>query len=207
MIQPAANPSDPVNLYVLLARLGRPHGVRGMLNVDLAGNHLRDFVGQTVEICNAKQISPVISAPKILKSLTLSKAEPAQGEVKRVAFAELEMRESAAELTSRLIVKPLALMRQMARAEHGARHVPMAQLWYFEIYGLTVLDARNKRPLGAISEIEDLGSNTLVTVTLNEENSAQQREIILPLEYPHWGKADLDRQEITLAEWQYFLED
>ncbi|MFO1480795.1 MAG: hypothetical protein U1F40_11405 [Turneriella sp.] len=206
MIQPPANHIDPQNSYVVLARVGRPHGVRGMLHVDLAGNHLRDFVGQTVELCSAAQIGQVITSPKILKTLTLEKAEPLQGEVNRVAFAGLSDRDSAAQLTNLLIVQPFALMRQKARAQHGSQHVPMANLWYFEMYGLSVVDSQSKIPIGIISQIEDLGKNTLITVTLNEAHSAQQREIILPLEYPHWGEADLDRQEITLAEWQHFIE-
>lgn len=206
MIQPSANRIDPENLFVVLGRIGRPHGVRGMLHVDLAGNHLRDFVGQSVELCSAAQIGQVISSPKILKNLTLEKAEPAHGEVGRVAFAGLTDRDSAAQLTNLLIVQPFALMRQKARAQHGSQHVPFANLWYFEMYGLGVVDSESKKTIGVISQIDDLGRNTLVTITLNEAHSAEQREITLPLEYPHWGEADLDRQEITLAEWQHFAE-
>ncbi len=206
MIQPPANHIDPQNSYVVLARVGRPHGVRGMLHVDLAGNHLRDFVGQNVALCRADKIEQLITAPKILKSLVLDRAEPAQGDVDRIAFAGIADRDTAAELTNLLVVQPIALMRQKARAQHGSQHVPMANLWYFEMYGLSVVDSQSKIPIGIISQIEDLGKNTLITVTLNEAHSAQQREIILPLEYPHWGEADLDRQEITLAEWQHFIE-
>lgn len=206
MIQPPANHIDPQNSYVVLARVGRPHGVRGMLHVDLAGNHLRDFVGQNVALCRADKIEQLITAPKILKSLVLDRAEPAQGDVDRIAFAGIADRDTAAELTNLLVVQPIALMRQKARAQHGSQHVPMANLWYFEMYGLSVVDSLSKIPIGIISQIEDLGKNTLITVTLNEAHSAQQREIILPLEYPHWGEADLDRQEITLAEWQHFIE-
>lgn len=206
MTWPQTKQIEAENSYVVLARVGRPHGVRGMLHVDLAGNHLRDFVGQSVELCRAAQISQVLFAPKILKTLTLEKAEPPHGDVRSVAFAGIADRESAAQLTHLLIVQPFALMRQRARAQHGSQYVPFADLWYFEMYGLGVVDSESKKTIGIISQIEDLGRNTLVTVTLNEAHSAQQRAITLPLEYPHWGEADLDRREITLAEWQHFAE-
>ncbi|MFZ5629496.1 MAG: hypothetical protein ACOY5B_10240 [Spirochaetota bacterium] len=197
---------DPENSFVVLGRIGRPHGVRGMLHVDLAGNHLRDFVGQGVTLCSADKIDQLITAPKILKTLILQKAEPAHGDVDRIAFAGVADRDGAAQLTNLLIVQPIALMRQKARAQHGTHHVPVGNLWYFEVYGLNVIDSETHQPIGCISQIEDLGKNTLVTITLNEAHSPGQQEITLPLEYPHWGEADLDRQEIQLAEWRHFTE-
>jgi ribosomal 30S subunit maturation factor RimM len=195
--------------YVVLARVGRPHGVRGMLHVDLTGDHLRDFVGENVTLCRAAQFRQVIAHPQIIKSLMLEKTEPAHGEVKSVGFAGIADRDSAAQLTNLLIVQPFALMRQKARAQHGSQHVPFADLWYFEMYGLSVVDSGSKKPIGVISQIEDLGKNTLVTIQLNSYSSPSASvpgKITLPLEYPHWGEADLDRQEITLAEWEHFIE-
>jgi ribosomal 30S subunit maturation factor RimM len=84
--------------------------------------------------------------------------------------------------------------------------MPITRLWYFEMFGLTVVDSRDNQQIGHISAIEELGKNTLVTITLNEARSPGQQEITLPLEYPHWGEADLDRNEIQLAEWQHFTE-
>lgn len=206
MIQPSADRIDPENLFVVLGRIGRPHGVRGMLRVDLAGNHLRDFVGQSVELCSAGKIEQLIIAPKIFRTLILERAEPTEGYVQCIAFSGITDRESAAQLTNLLIVQPLALMRRMAREQHASQHVPFASLWYFEMFGLQVIDSESNRAIGVISQIEEWGSNALVTITLNEARSAQQRKITLPLEYPYWGEADLDRQEITLAEWQHFAE-
>ncbi|GAB4421945.1 MAG: hypothetical protein OHK0011_00100 [Turneriella sp.] len=199
-------PIDPENSFVLLGRIGRPHGVRGMLHVDLAGNHLRDFVGQKVALCKADKVEQLVTAPNILKTLILEKAEPVHGDVDRIAFVGFADRETAAELTNLLVVQPISLMRQKARSQHGRQHVPLANLWYFEMFGLSVVDSRDKRQIGQISKIEDLGKNTVVTITLNKQHSHGVEEITLPLEYPHWGEADLDRNEIQLAEWQHFTE-
>lgn len=200
------NAIDAENSYVVLGRLGRPHGVRGMLHVDFAGSHLREFVGENVALCRMDKLAQLVRAPTILQSLLLEKAEPANGEVNRVAFAEVTDRDAAARLTHLLIVQPLTLMRQRARAQHKSARLPIIRLWYFEMFGLTVVDGRDNQPIGHISAIEELGKNTLVTITLNEVRDRAKREITLPLEYPHWGEADLDRNEIQLAEWQHFTE-
>lgn len=206
MIQPAAKATSPENSFVVLGRLGRPHGVHGMLRIDLAGEHLRDFVGQQIMLCQGEKIAQVITAPTILRTLTLDKAEPAHGTVSRLAFAGINDRTAAEQLTRLLLVQPIALMRQRARAQHGRQNVAIGHLWYFELYGLTVIDAESGAPIGHITQIEDLGRNTLVTVTLNEGQAAAQRDVVLPLEYPYWGEADLDRQQIQLAEWRHFAE-
>jgi ribosomal 30S subunit maturation factor RimM len=204
VIQPPAYPADSENAYVLLGRLGRPHGVRGMLHVDLAGNHLRDFIGQNVTLCSAEKIDPLIITPGILRTLTLEKAEPARGDVGRVAFAGVADRDSAARLTNLLIVQPLALMRQKARTQHGSQHVQISNLWYFEMLGLKVIDAEDNAFVGMITAIEDMGRNTLVCVALSADSA--ERHLEIPLEYPYWGRADLDRQEIQLAEWRHFAD-
>jgi ribosomal 30S subunit maturation factor RimM len=202
----SVNSIDPESFYVVLGRVGRPHGVRGMLHVDFAGSHLRDFVGESVALCRTDKIAQLVRAPTILQSMLLEQAEPANGDVNRVAFAGVTDRDAAARLTHLLIVQPLALMRQRARAQHASARMPITRLWYFEMFGLTVVDSRDNQQIGHISAIEELGKNTLVTITLNEARSPGQQEITLPLEYPHWGEADLDRNEIQLAEWQHFTE-
>lgn len=191
---------------VVLGRIGRPHGIAGLVHVDLAGSHLREIVGQKVDICHTDEITPVLESYHIRKSLVVKRAEPAKGDIERVAFEGITDRDAAAALTGLLITLPLETMRQTARTKHGVQHVKLSDLWYFEGFGLTVIDAESKLAIGKICAIEDLGRNTVVSVAPLEGQTLLLRALDLPLDYPFWGEADLDLMQITLAEWKPFAE-
>lgn len=196
---------NPDRTFVVLGRVGRPHGVRGWLNVDLVGDHLREFVGSPVGLASG-QLVPILHDPAIKNTLPLKGAQPEHGTVKHIAFEGVGDRETAAQFTNLLLVLPLTLMRTRARAQRTSSVVPLHELWYFEIYGLLVRDAENLEPIGHIAAVEDLGRNTVIAIAMHH-SSAQVAPLEVPLDYPHWGKADLDRREILLAEWRLFLGD
>lgn len=203
MSSPTTTHDTPEHTFVVLARIGRPHGVRGWLNVDLVGNHLREFVGCLVNLA-AGEFTPILHNPTVKKTLRLTGAKPEHGTVKHIAFEGVTDRDAAVQLTNLLLALPLGALQDKARAQRVSNVAPLPELWYFEMYGLRVRDAENHELVGYIVAIEDLGRNTIISVALHRP-TGKATTLAIPLEYPHWGKADLDRGEIPLAEWRQFV--
>ena len=192
---------------VALARLGSPNGVRGALNVNQAGHHLRGFVGKKITVCKVTGGEAGILTNYTIKGdFTLLRAEPAKGDVTRVQFSEINDRDAAAALTNHVIAAPLAALRAAATAERKNEVISLTDLWYFELLGLSVLDAESGKEIGRIAAVEDLGLNTTVTIEPAAAGSLIVSPLEIPLEYPHWQKPDLSERRIALAEWRAFLD-
>lgn len=176
---------------VTLARLGAPHGVRGALSVSQVGEHLQRFTGKKIAVVDAQG--------KHKGDFTLSRVDGA-----RVQFAELNDRDAAAKLTNYSIAAPLTLMREMAQADRTQAPVTISELWYFELTGLNVFDADTQQALGRISQVEDLGLNTVVSIEPVTGASLIAAPLEIPLNYPHWQKPDLETRSVCLAEWRVF---
>lgn len=190
---------------VVLARIGRPHGVRGGLNVDQAGENLRRFVNQKVAVC---EITPgsVIGDFKTKTTLTLNRVEPASGMPARIAFSEIADRDQAAALTHSAICAPLGELRALATAGRKVSEAPLADLWYFELIDLDVVDADSQTVIGKISHVDDMGLNTVLTVTPAAGQVLLAAPLDIPLSYPHWGEVDLAARRVSLSEWRVFTE-
>lgn len=198
-------PPTPAEPLVLLARIGRPHGVRGALHIDLAGEHLRHIINQKLAILSLPtHPTPVITDYAVKTNLTLAKVEPATGEPRYVQFQEIADRDAAAALTNYAIAAPLSAMRILAANEHRSATPALSQLWYFEIVGLTVLNATDGKKLGSITAIEDLGRNTVITIQ-PEKGNTLTHPLEIPLNYPHWQGVDLARGTVRLSEWEHFV--
>lgn len=177
---------------VTLARLGAPHGVRGGLSVNQVGEHLQRFTGKKIAVVDAQG--------KHKGDFTLSRVDGT-----RVQFAELNDRDAAAKLTNYSIAAPLSSLQEMAKAERKNAAQTIAELWYFELVGLTVFDADTQKELGRISVVEDLGLNTVVSIEPATGESLIAAPLEIPLDYPHWQKPDLETRSVRLAEWRVFI--
>lgn len=190
---------------VVLARIGRPHGVRGGLSIDQAGENLHRFVNQKVAVCEITTGS-VIGDFKTRATLTLSRVEPASGVPARIAFAEIADRDQAAALTHTAVCAPLSALRALAASGRKAPQAPLTDLWYFELIDLDVVDADSQTVIGKISRIDDMGLNTVLTVTPAGGQALLAAPLDIPLSYPHWGEADLAARRVALAEWRIFAD-
>jgi len=166
----------------VLARIGRPHGVRGALKLNQIGLHLATFVAQKVFVGD--------------KALTLRNLN---GEI--ATFEEIKDRDAAATLTNLEIAVPQQELTRIIASERLQKPTLLTDLYYLEMIGLRVSDAHSNQPIGRIITVEDLDENTLVTVA--DENGI---EFLVPVDYPHWQKLDLAAGEIALAEWQALKE-
>lgn len=178
----------------------------GQLHVDRAGENLRAFAGKTVQLCEAHGNSVLLPAETPTKSILLKRCDPAKGEVSRVVFEGLADRDQAATLTNLLIVVPRSELAQLVAAARPTAPQHLADLWYFEIIGLSVRDAESSQAFAHITSVEELGQNTLVTVEPLPGQTLLTRRFELPLDYPHWQNVDISRNEVTLAEWRPFAE-
>ncbi len=190
---------------VVLARIGRPHGIRGEVCLDRVGQHLRKFVEKEVAICRAPVYQPVLPAATQVKTTRIVSLSPKTGPAARALFAGVESREVAQELTQSFIAAPLGTLREMAQKERGEGGVALEALWYFEMIGLRVVDAETLEPFARISAVDDWEKNTIVTLEPLPGENVLQSPLEIPLLYPHWGMADLYKREITLAEWRIFV--
>lgn len=195
----------PVPLIVL-GRVGRPHGVTGLLHIDRPGDNLREFTGKEVHLCKAHGNSAILDETSVVKSIVLTRCEPAKGEVTRIQFANLRDRDEAANLTNLLVAVPQSDLSAIAAAKRKSPPQGLHDLWFFEIMGLTVVDAESQIPFARITHIEDLGHNTLIALEPLPNQSLLQRRLDIPLEYPHWENADLNARSIKLSEWKAFAE-
>lgn len=191
---------------VFLARIGSPHGVRGALNVNLAGQHLRDFHGKNVSICEPKNlVNGLLTDYGNARSIELARVEPAHGDVQRVQFTGINDRDAAAALTNQMIGAPLDAVRALAAAGRAEGEVPLSELWYFEMVGLSATDAVSGQVIGEITHVEDHGRNTVLTLSLANAVGGQH-SVDIPLDYPGWQKADVSQRKVMLTDWQIFLE-
>lgn len=167
--------------------------MRGSLHVAASGSHLRSFTGQEV----------VLTAdPGTIqnqKRLRLTRVEPAQGEAKHCQFEGIFDRDAAAALTNWYCLVPRQSLQQLVAAERKEKDVHLQDLWYFEILGLSVLDADSRAGIGQITNVEEHGLNTVITV---EQDS---RSLEIPLDFPGWQKPDLAQQSVALADWKAFI--
>jgi len=199
--------TDPQhNPLVVIGRIGRPHGVAGLLHVDRAGDNLRAFTGQEVHLCAASNNAALLDAHVTSRHVKLARCEPAKGDVTRIALEGFTDRDQAAALTNFLIAMPRSELMAVVAKHRKGQPQGLADLWYFEMIGLTVRDAESNEPFARIYKVEDLGHNALVTLEPLPVQTLLSRPFDLPLEYPHWGNVDLSLEQITLAEWKLFAE-
>ncbi len=178
----------------------------GQLHVDRAGENLRAFVGKQVLLCSANSNAVLVAPETTTKTILLKRCDPAKGEVNRVTFEGLADRDQAATLTNMLIVAPRSELSQLVATARQAPPQHLADLWYFEIIGLSVRDADSNELFARITAVEELGQNTLVSLEPLPGQNLLTRRIELPLEYPQWQNMDFSRNEVTLAEWKPFAE-
>lgn len=190
---------------VVLARVGRPHGVRGDVTLDRVGEHLRYFLGKEILLCRSETYQPTLDLTSQSQTLQLSRLMPQEGPVTRAGFSGIENRESAQKLTGSLIATSLNGMRAIALKERGTAQATLDALWYFEILALVVVDAATNTPFAEISAVDEWEKNVIVTLSPRPRQNLLAGTLEIPLLYPHWGLADLDRREIPLSEWQIFL--
>lgn len=191
---------------VVLARIGSPHGVRGALSVNQAGEHLRDFTGKKILICPTQNVvNGILSDYTVKAEMQLNRVEPAKGIPTRIEFDGLTDRDVAKGFTNCLIATPLAELRAQVHAERAGQSPSLHDLWYFEIVGLEVVEADSLKPIGKITHVEDLGLNTVVTVETPPTGEKGAVTFDIPLEHPNWQKADLDRHTVSVSDWQIFL--
>lgn len=187
-------PTEPL---VILARLGAPHGVRGALHINQAGEHLRRLVGTTVKVVNPTgETNGVLTQYFHKGDFTLKRCD-----TRSVEFTEVTTREAAAALTQSYIAHSLEAMRALVQLERREMHPRLTDLWYFEMIDLTVLDSQSGKAIGRITFVEELGLNTLVSVALA---AAADRVIEIPLDYPHWQNVELAQRQVALSAWQDF---
>ncbi len=191
---------------IVLGRIGRPHGVAGLLHVDRAGENLRAFIGKEIQLCKGHGNAAQLQQADVAKTLVLGRCEPAKGEVTRVQFAGMTDRDEAAALTNLLLAVPRADLAQIAAAKRTKPPQGLHDLWFFEIIGLTVIDAESSQAFARITHVEELGHNTLIALEPLPNQTLLTRNLDIPLEYPHWGNADQAAHTITLAEWKPFAE-
>ena len=192
---------------VVLARIGSPHGVRGALSVNQAGEHLRDFTGKKILICPSQNVvNGILSNYTVKAEMLLNRVDPAKGIPARIELAGLTDRDVAKGLTNCLIATPLAELRAQVHAERAGESPNLHDLWYFEIVGLEVIEAESRKPVGKISQVEDLGLNTVVTVETPPSGEKGAITFEIPLEHPNWQKVDLASHTISISDWQIFLE-
>jgi ribosomal 30S subunit maturation factor RimM len=191
---------------VVLARIGSPHGVRGALSVNQAGEHLRDFAGKKILICPTQNVvNGILSNYTIKAEMQLNRVDPAKGTPMRIELEGLSDRDVAKGFTNCLIATPLAELRTRVHAERAGQSPSMHDLWYFEIVGLEVIEADSRKPIGKITQVEDLGLNTVVTVETPPSGEKGALTFEIPLEHPNWQKVDLDSHSVSLSDWQIFL--
>lgn len=182
---------------VILARLGAPHGVRGALHVNNAGEHLRRLVGNSIKAVNPTgETNGILTQYFIKGDFTLKRCD-----MRSVEFAEVTTREAAAALTNAYLAYSLESLRALVQSERRGKNPHMADLWYFEMIGLTVLDYESGEPIGSIASVEEMGRNTLVGVTLAAQVGIT---IEVPLDYPHWQDVDLAQRQVSLSAWRDF---
>ena len=177
-----------------------------MLHVDRAGDNLRAFSGKSIQLCAATGNALLLDGKVATKSLRLTRCEPAKGEVTRIALEGYSDRDQAAALTNFLITVPRGELAKVVARQRSSVPQTLADLWYFEMIALTVVDAETNTAFARIVQVEELGQNTLVTLEPLPGQTLFSRTIDLPLEYPFWGNVNLAKQEITLAEWKLFAE-
>jgi len=180
--------------------------VAGLLHVDRAGDNLRAFTGKRIQLCAATSNAVLLEPAAATKTLLLTRCEPAKGEVTRIALEGYTDRDLSATLTNFLITVPRSELLEVVARQRTAAPQGLADLWYFEMVGLTVRDAETDQPFARILRVEELGHNALVTLEPLTGQTLLSRPFDLPLEYPHWGNVDLSNQQITLAEWKLFAE-
>jgi ribosomal 30S subunit maturation factor RimM len=193
---------------VVLARIGSPHGVRGALSVNQAGEHLRDFTGKKILICPTQNVvNGILSTYTVKAEMQLNRVDPAKGIPMRIELDGLTDRDVAKGLTNCLIATPLAELRAQVQAERVGQSPNLHDLWYFEIVGLEVIEADSRKPVGKITQIEDLGLNTVLTVETPASGEKGAMTLEIPLEHPNWQKVDLANHAVSISDWQIFLHE
>jgi ribosomal 30S subunit maturation factor RimM len=191
---------------VVLARIGSPHGVVGKLNVNRAGEHLRSFSGKKVIICSSPDASGLLANYNKKDELEIAQVEPAQGEPTQIKFKTINDRDSAKALTNFLIAVELKILQNLTRAERPENAERLDDLWYFEMFGLAVVDAETQKTIGTIANVEEMGLNTVITIEPLPDQALLAQSLDLPLSYPHWTQLDLAAGTVTLGEWRALVE-
>jgi ribosomal 30S subunit maturation factor RimM len=167
--------------------------VRGGLHIYASGSHLRSFTGKEVALA---------ADPGMLrdqKRLRLTRVEPAQGEAKHCLFEGIADRDAAATLTNWYCLVPRQDLQAIVAGERKGGEIRLEDLWYFEILGLKVLDAPSQIEIGRVTNVEEHGRNTVITV------ASLSQSLEIPIDFPGWQKPDLTAQSVALTDWRTFI--
>ncbi len=191
---------------VILARIGSPHGVRGALSVNQAGEHLRDFSGKKILICPAQNVvNGILHEYTVKAEMQINRVDPVKGTPLRLELDGLTDRDVAKGFTNCLIATPLAELRAQVQARRSGQSPNLHDLWYFEIVGLEVIEAEGRKPVGKITQVEDLGLNTVITVERPPAGDKGSTALEIPLDHPNWQSVDLANHTVSISDWQIFI--
>lgn len=156
--------------------------MRGALNINDVGAHLRDFLHKMVTVGDKQYTVSAVSENYL-------------------QFSEIRDRDAAAQLTNQLISVPQAQLSEIVRAERNNLTPKLDELYYFEMIGLEVADESTANIIGTISAVSDMGENSIITV-----DEPTGTNFLVPLNYPHWGAVDLIKNQVSLNEWNLLRE-
>jgi 16S rRNA processing protein RimM len=134
-----------------IGRVLKAHGVKGALRIEVLTDFPDRFArGAQLEIAG--------------RLLTVSRAEEQDGTM-LVFFDGIDDRDAAERLTGEYCTLPLA----------EARHLPPDRFYHFQLVGLTVVDARDRREVGQVAEVLTYDANDVLRVTKGD------REVLIPM--------------------------
>jgi 16S rRNA processing protein RimM len=134
-----------------IGRILKAHGVKGALRIELLTDFPDRFApGREVEVGGRR--------------LTVARNEEQAGGL-LVSFKGIDDRSAAELLTGEYCTLPLA----------EARHLPPDRFYHFQLVGLTVVDARDRREVGQVAEVLTYDANDVLRVTKGD------REVLIPM--------------------------
>jgi 16S rRNA processing protein RimM len=134
-----------------IGRVLKAHGVKGALRIELLTDFPDRFApGREVEVGGRR--------------LTVSCAEEQDGTM-MVSFDGIDDRDAAELLTGEYCTLPLT----------EARRLPADRFYHFQLVGLTVIDARDRREVGVVAEVLTYDANDVLRVTNGD------REVLIPM--------------------------
>jgi 16S rRNA processing protein RimM len=163
---------------VVVGRIGRPHGVRGVVTVESLSDVEERFApGQSFLVLASEQ-GPATGR------LTIDKVADYKGGL-LVTFLELEDRDQALEQRGRW----LAVSREdVPEAEEGS-------YYYFELLGCAVADAELGE-LGVVVDLVEDGGGLLLEIEAKDENGKVSRYLV-PFVAAFVSEVDVEGARIT----------
>ncbi len=168
--------------YLVVGRVGRPHGVRGELRVEVLTDFPERFApGERLLIGHEGVAAP---QPVIIVS-----ARPHQGNL-LVRFDLASDRDAAARLTNQLLYVPTGDAHRLPEGTHYA----------YELEGLEVMTADGRR-LGTVREVLETGSADVLLV------SDGPREVLIPMIATVIAAIDIEAGRVVVTPLPGLLED